>query len=120
MTTTEPAPEPTRERPTEPTRRPHPGVVAAAVVFVVAVIGSGALQLLSQAATGRYERTSTLDMAWRMALAGAGFGLYQSPNNRTMRSTAGRRRSTGQAGATSTGARGNRWTTRKWSCSGYE
>ena len=60
MTTTEPAPEPTRERPTDPTRQPHPGVVVAAVLFVLVVIGSGALQLLSQAATGRYERTSTL------------------------------------------------------------
>jgi hypothetical protein len=60
VTTTEPAPEPTRERPSEPTRRPHPAVVVAAVLFVVVVIGSGALQLLSQAATGRYERTSTL------------------------------------------------------------
>jgi DHA2 family multidrug resistance protein-like MFS transporter len=44
------------------------------------------------------ERTSTLDMVWRMALAGAGFGLYQSPNNRTMQASAPRRRSGGASG----------------------
>ena len=38
MTTTEPATEQTGERPTEPARRPHPGVVVAAVLFVVLVI----------------------------------------------------------------------------------
>jgi DHA2 family multidrug resistance protein-like MFS transporter len=27
---------------------------------------------------------ATLDVVWRMALSGAGFGLFQSPNNRTM------------------------------------
>jgi DHA2 family multidrug resistance protein-like MFS transporter len=44
------------------------------------------------------ERTSTLDMVWRMALAGAGFGLYQSPNNRTMQASAPRHRSGGASG----------------------
>ena len=38
------------------------------------------------------------DVAWRMALAGAGFGLYQSPNNRTMQASAPRRRSGGASG----------------------
>ena len=41
---------------------------------------------------------STIDIAWRMALAGAGFGLYQSPNNRTMILSAPRERSGGAAG----------------------
>ena len=27
---------------------------------------------------------ATMDVVWRMALSGAGFGLFQSPNNRTM------------------------------------
>ena len=27
---------------------------------------------------------TVIDIAWRMALAGAGFGLFQSPNNRAM------------------------------------
>ena len=40
---------------------------------------------------------STLDIAWRMALCGAGFGLFQSPNNRTIVSSAPRNRS-GAAG----------------------
>jgi DHA2 family multidrug resistance protein-like MFS transporter len=44
------------------------------------------------------DRTSTLDMLWRMALAGAGFGLYQSPNNRTIQAAAPRRRSGGASG----------------------
>jgi MFS transporter, DHA2 family, multidrug resistance protein len=39
-----------------------------------------------------------LDVAWRMALTGAGFGLYQSPNNRVMISSAPRERSGGAAG----------------------
>ena len=39
----------------------------------------------------------TLDIAWRMALCGIGFGLFQSPNNRTILSSAPRERS-GAAG----------------------
>ncbi|WP_205215019.1 MULTISPECIES: MFS transporter [Sphingomonas] len=39
----------------------------------------------------------TWDIAWRMALCGAGFGLFQSPNNRTIVSSAPRERS-GAAG----------------------
>ncbi len=41
---------------------------------------------------------STLDIGWRMAMAGAGFGLYQSPNNRTMIMSAPRERSGSAAG----------------------
>ena len=40
---------------------------------------------------------SNLDIGWRMALCGAGFGLFQSPNNRAMISAAPRERS-GAAG----------------------
>ena len=39
----------------------------------------------------------TLDIVWRMAVCGAGFGLFQSPNNRTIVSSAPRPRS-GAAG----------------------
>jgi DHA2 family multidrug resistance protein-like MFS transporter len=39
----------------------------------------------------------TVDIAWRMALCGIGFGLFQSPNNRTIVSSAPRNRS-GAAG----------------------
>jgi MFS transporter, DHA2 family, multidrug resistance protein len=38
------------------------------------------------------------DLVWRMALAGAGFGLFQSPNNRTMIAAAPRERSGGASG----------------------
>jgi DHA2 family multidrug resistance protein-like MFS transporter len=40
---------------------------------------------------------ATFDIAWRMAVCGAGFGLFQSPNNRTIVSSAPRQRS-GAAG----------------------
>jgi DHA2 family multidrug resistance protein-like MFS transporter len=38
------------------------------------------------------------DIVWRMALAGAGFGLFQSPNNRAMITSAPRERSGGASG----------------------
>jgi DHA2 family multidrug resistance protein-like MFS transporter len=41
---------------------------------------------------------TTLDVIWRMALAGAGFGLFQTPNNRTMIAAAPRERSGGASG----------------------
>lgn len=43
------------------------------------------------------EDFGVIDIAWRMTLCGAGFGLFQSPNNRTMISAAPRVRS-GAAG----------------------
>ncbi|MGF6756901.1 MFS transporter [Paraburkholderia sp. GAS42] len=39
-----------------------------------------------------------VDIAWRMAVCGAGFGLFQSPNNRTILSSAPRSRSGGASG----------------------
>ncbi|MGV8995936.1 MAG: MFS transporter [Parvibaculaceae bacterium] len=41
---------------------------------------------------------SSLDIAWRMLMAGAGFGLFQSPNNRTMLSSAPPERAGGASG----------------------
>jgi DHA2 family multidrug resistance protein-like MFS transporter len=38
------------------------------------------------------------DVAWRMALCGAGFGLFQTPNNRTMIGAAPKARSGGASG----------------------
>jgi MFS transporter, DHA2 family, multidrug resistance protein len=38
------------------------------------------------------------DIAWRMALCGVGFGMFQSPNNRTILSSAPRSRSGGASG----------------------
>ncbi|MFC0408322.1 MFS transporter [Roseomonas elaeocarpi] len=42
------------------------------------------------------------DIGWRMALAGAGFGLFQSPNNRAMLGSAPRERSGGAGGMLAT------------------
>jgi MFS transporter, DHA2 family, multidrug resistance protein len=39
-----------------------------------------------------------VQIVWRMALCGAGFGVFQSPNNRTMLSSAPRERSGGASG----------------------
>lgn len=41
---------------------------------------------------------SDADIVWRMALCGAGFGLFQSPNNRAILSSAPRERSGGASG----------------------
>jgi DHA2 family multidrug resistance protein-like MFS transporter len=41
---------------------------------------------------------SHFDVAWRMALTGLGFGLFQTPNNRTMIAAAPRERSGGASG----------------------
>jgi DHA2 family multidrug resistance protein-like MFS transporter len=54
-------------------------------------IGLAALAMLS-------AHAGTTDIVWRMALAGAGFGLYQSPNNRTIQASAPRARSGGASG----------------------
>mgnify|MGYP000426248640 CR=1 FL=1 len=41
---------------------------------------------------------SAFDIGWRMALCGAGFGLFQSPNNHTIVSSAPAQRSGGASG----------------------
>ena len=69
----------------------HPAGLLGLIGLLMFAPGLAALVLID-------ERTSTLDMMWRMALAGAGFGLYQSPNNRTMQASAPRRRSGGASG----------------------
>lgn len=46
---------------------------------------------------------SDLDIAWRMVVCGLGFGLFQSPNNRTIVSTAPRERSGAAGGMLATG-----------------
>ncbi|WP_247871205.1 MULTISPECIES: MFS transporter [unclassified Azospirillum] len=46
---------------------------------------------------------STLDMVWRMALAGFGFGLFQTPNNKVLVSSAPKERSGGASGIQATG-----------------
>ncbi|TAM06852.1 MAG: MFS transporter [Paraburkholderia sp.] len=55
-----------------------------------------ALGLLLLATLGGHP--SAFDISWRMALCGAGFGTFQSPNNRQMLSSAPRERSGGASG----------------------
>ncbi len=45
---------------------------------------------------------TALDLMWRMALCGLGFGFFQSPNNRTLISSAPRSRSGAAGGMLST------------------
>jgi DHA2 family multidrug resistance protein-like MFS transporter len=44
------------------------------------------------------DSPSDLNIIWRMALCGAGFGLFQSPNNHTIITSAPRNRSGGASG----------------------
>lgn len=65
-----------------------------------AVLGSAGLAVLATGLTllaTLPPHASSLDIIWRMALCGLGFGFFQAPNNRTMLSAAPRRRS-GAAG----------------------
>jgi MFS transporter, DHA2 family, multidrug resistance protein len=55
-----------------------------------------ALGLLSLATLGAHP--SDFGIGWRMALCGAGFGIFQSPNNRQILSSAPRERSGGASG----------------------
>jgi MFS transporter, DHA2 family, multidrug resistance protein len=55
-----------------------------------------ALGLLALALLG--ENPSPADVVWRMAVSGFGFGLFQTPNNRTMIAAAPRERSGGASG----------------------
>ena len=74
--------------------RYHPGLLGG---LGLAVFGGGlaALALLP-------DQPTAFDIGWRMALAGAGFGLFQSPNNRTIVGSAPRERSGAAGGMLST------------------
>lgn len=69
----------------------YPAGLLGGIGLLLFAIGLGALALLPDA-------PSSFDVAWRMALAGAGFGLFQTPNNRTMIAAAPRERSGGASG----------------------
>lgn len=70
--------------------RVHPGLLGA---MGLALFSGGLLALaLLPAAPAHW------DVMWRMALCGAGFGLFQSPNNHTIVSAAPRHRSGGASG----------------------
>jgi len=69
----------------------YPAGLLGGIGLLLFAIGLGALALLPDA-------PSHLDVIWRMALAGFGFGLFQTPNNRTMIAAAPRERSGGASG----------------------
>lgn len=72
------------------TDRYHAGLLGAIGLAMFAT-GLFALALLP-------DSPSDLNIIWRMALCGAGFGLFQSPNNHTIISSAPRHRSGGASG----------------------
>ena len=63
----------------------------------LAVMCGGLLAMLALQADAGYWNT-----AWRMALCGAGFGFFQTPNNRTLIGSAPRERSGAASGMLST------------------
>jgi MFS transporter, DHA2 family, multidrug resistance protein len=63
--------------------------------LILFAAGLGTLALLP-------DHPSVRDIVWRMALSGAGFGLFQTPNNRTMIAAAPRERSGGASGVLGT------------------
>lgn len=59
--------------------------------LVLLALGMAALALLPEAPT-------TFDIVWRLTLSGIGFGLFQSPNNKVIITSAPRERSGGASG----------------------
>ncbi|MCQ4159518.1 MFS transporter [Roseomonas sp. GC11] len=72
-----------------------PAGLLGGIGLVVMALGLGSFTLLPEA-------PSALDIGWRTALCGMGFGLFQSPNNRAILSSAPRERSGGASGMLST------------------
>jgi DHA2 family multidrug resistance protein-like MFS transporter len=69
----------------------YPAGLLGGIGLLLFAVGLGTLAVMPTAA-------SAFGVAWRMALAGAGFGLFQTPNNRTMIAAAPRERSGGASG----------------------
>ena len=69
----------------------HSAGVLGALGLVIFALGLASLALLPAA-------PGDADIIWRMALCGAGFGLFQSPNNRAIMTSAPRERSGGASG----------------------
>jgi DHA2 family multidrug resistance protein-like MFS transporter len=67
-----------------------PAAILGSAGLLVLAIGLGLLTQLD-------ANAATLDILWRMALCGLGFGFFQAPNNRTMLGSAPRERA-GAAG----------------------
>jgi MFS transporter, DHA2 family, multidrug resistance protein len=73
----------------------YPSGLLGGIGLVLLTVGLAALAGLS-------EHPAAFDIIWRMAVCGLGFGLFQSPNNRTILSAAPRERSGGASGMLST------------------
>ena len=69
----------------------YPAGLLGGIGLVLFAAGLGSLAVLP-------AHPTHFDVAWRMALAGLGFGLFQTPNNRTMIAAAPRERSGGASG----------------------
>jgi DHA2 family multidrug resistance protein-like MFS transporter len=69
----------------------YPAGLLGGIGLILFAAGLGALATVP-------ANPSSFDLVWRMALAGAGFGLFQTPNNRTMIAAAPRERSGGASG----------------------
>lgn len=65
-------------------------------------VGEALLALGLIALAAMPDNVSVPDLTWRMALCGFGFGLFNSPNNRTMLDSAPRARSGGASGMQAT------------------
>ncbi|MCP1559296.1 UNVERIFIED_ORG: DHA2 family multidrug resistance protein-like MFS transporter [Methylobacterium sp. SuP10 SLI 274] len=70
--------------------RVPPGLLGSLGLVLLAV-GMAALALLPEA-------PATFDIVWRLTLSGIGFGLFQSPNNKVIITSAPRERSGGASG----------------------
>jgi DHA2 family multidrug resistance protein-like MFS transporter len=69
----------------------YPAGLLGGIGLVLFALGLATLALLP-------EHPTASNVIWRMALAGAGFGLFQTPNNRTMIAAAPRERTGGASG----------------------
>ena len=69
----------------------YPAGLLGGIGLLLFAAGLGTLALLP-------DNPGIADVVWRMALSGAGFGLFQTPNNRTMIAAAPRERSGGASG----------------------
>jgi MFS transporter, DHA2 family, multidrug resistance protein len=69
----------------------YPAGLLCGIGLVLLAAGLSALAMLP-------DHPALFDVIWRMVLSGAGFGMFQTPNNRTMIAAAPRERSGGASG----------------------
>jgi DHA2 family multidrug resistance protein-like MFS transporter len=69
----------------------YPAGLLGGIGLLMFAIGLGTLALMP-------TNPTPIEVIWRMALSGAGFGLFQTPNNRTMIAAAPRERTGGASG----------------------